>query len=142
MRLQNSHALSYIGQIYEAFVRNPRWFSDNQVVVAGDFNSNKIWDKERAVGNHSAVVEFLERHQVLSAYHRFFSEQQGDETRPTHYFWHRKERGFHIDYVFIPEPWIPAIKAIEVGEHADWSKFSDHVPVVVDVQDPDVVNKL
>ena len=106
------------------------------VIVCGDFNSNKIWDGKRQTHNHSAVVSLLERRGLLSAYHYFFSEPQGQETRPTYYFWHRKTRGYHIDYVFLPRAWASCIQSVTVGHHADWSHHSDHVPLSVDVTLP------
>src|ERR1019366_6872070 len=45
---------NYVGQVYQALTSNPDWFNGNPVVVAGDLNSNAIWDAERLVGNHSA----------------------------------------------------------------------------------------
>ena len=144
--LRMNRPRSYIGQLYEAVVNNPQWFAGKPSIVCGDFNSNVFWDEERPpgkgspgkrkTGNHSAVVGLLNKHQLTSAYHHFFSEPQGQETRPTHYFWHRKERGYHIDYVFLPSGWASRIKKVEVGEHAAWSKLSDHVPLSVDVTVP------
>jgi exonuclease III len=133
MLVQGSHARSYIGQLHEAVVNNPQWFAGKPSIVCGDFNSNVLWDEKRETGNHSAVVGILSRHQLTSAYHHFFSESQGQETRPTYYFWHHKDRGYHIDYVFLPSEWAPRIKTVEVGDHASWSKLSDHVPLSVDV---------
>jgi exonuclease III len=49
-------------------------------------------------------------------------------TRPTHDFYHHKNRGFHIDYVFLPEAWAKRIERVEVGEHQEWAKVSDHAP--------------
>jgi len=69
----------------------------------------------------------------LSAYHHFFSECQGEEKRPTHYFYHHKNRGYHIDYVFLPDPWANGIEKVEVGKYSEWAKVSDHVPVIVEV---------
>jgi len=106
------------------------------VILCGDFNSNKIWDDHRKTHNHSAVVSLLEKRGLLSAYHHFFSEPQGHETRPTYYFWHRQNRGYHIDYVFLPRAWAPCIQSVAVGHHADWSHLSDHVPVSVDLAIP------
>ncbi len=40
----------YIGQVYQALMAHPEWFNGNPVVVAGDFNSNKIWDAKREIG--------------------------------------------------------------------------------------------
>jgi exodeoxyribonuclease-3 len=125
---------SYIGQVFEAVTRHPGWFGGNQpVVMCGDFNSNAIWDKNRKTRNHSAVVKLLRERNLVSAYHTFFSEEQGKETRPTHYFWYRKDRRFHIDYIFVPAVWIPHIRNVNVGAYKAWRATSDHVPIVVDL---------
>ncbi|HZV89094.1 MAG TPA: endonuclease/exonuclease/phosphatase family protein [Candidatus Binatus sp.] len=133
MLIQGNLARSYIGQLSEAVLNNPQWFASKPVILCGDFNSNKIWDDKRDVANHSTVVTALEKHRLASAYHHFFSELQGQETRPTYYYWHHKDRPYHIDYVFLPQHWASQITRVEVGTHAVWSKLSDHVPLCVDV---------
>jgi exonuclease III len=126
--------LNYIGQVFEAIKRHGGWFRDElPTVICGDFNSNTIFDHGRKKRNHTAVVEMLKQRNVLSAYHAFFSEQQGDESRPTYYFWHRKSRPFHIDYVFLPGKWIPSIHKVTVGAYNQWRLLSDHVPLIVDL---------
>lgn len=82
--------------------------------------------------NHTEVVRLLNQHGLTSAYHAFYGETQGAESRPTHYFWHKKQRPFHIDYVFVPSSW--RVNSVDVGSFARWGKVSDHVPVVVDAQ--------
>jgi hypothetical protein len=137
MPVKSSVVKSYIGQVYEAVANHPQWFDGKPSILCGDFNSNKIWDGKRESGNHSAVVSLLEKHSRVSAYHHFFSEPQGQETRPTYYFWHRKNRGYHIDYVFLPRSWASCIRSVEVGHHPAWSRLSDHVPLSVDLDMPD-----
>jgi hypothetical protein len=107
---------NYIVRVHRAVETNPGWFNGQPIVLCGDFNSNAIWDKKRKEGNHSAVVKFLGHRKIVSAYHHFFSEEHGRETRPTHYFWHRKNRGFHIDYLFLSEHWATRIRDVEVGD--------------------------
>jgi exonuclease III len=125
---------SYIGQIFEAVTRHPKWFAgDRPVVMCGDFNSNAIWDHSRKTGNHSAVVKLLRERNLCSGYHTFFVEEQGRETRPTYYFWHREDRCFHIDYIFVPAAWGTRIKLVEVGTYKDWRPASDHMPIVLEV---------
>jgi hypothetical protein len=131
-RVKGSDKKSYIGQACEAVECNPEWFNGTPVVMCGDFNSNAIWD-ENKTKNHSWLVRFLGERQIVSAYHSFFSENHGEEKRATHYFYHRRNRGFHIDYVFLPEAWAKQIERVEVGEHEEWAKVSDHVPLIVDV---------
>ena len=136
MPIKGSTLKSYIGQVYEAVRNHPQWFSGKPAILCGDLNSNKFWDGNRGTGNHSDVVSLLEKHNLISAYHQFFSERQGEETRPTYYFWHRKNRGYHIDYVFLPAPWASRIASVEVGDHAAWTSLSDHVPLSVEVTTP------
>lgn len=124
---------NYIGQMHEAVMNNPQWFKAGPVILCGDFNSNSIWDAKRKIGNHTDVVKRLHEFGIVSAYHQFFSEQQGAETRPTHFLYHQEKRSFHIDYIFLPEEWARRIKMVTVGQYAEWSSLSDHVPVTVDL---------
>jgi exonuclease III len=126
--------LNYVGQTYEALVRHPKWFADRRpVVLCGDFNSNTSLDPGRRVRKHSAVVELLARKNIVSAYHTFFSENHGAETRPTYYFWHRQERRFHLDYIFLPRDWAERVTNFRVGSFNEWRSSSDHMPILVDV---------
>lgn len=128
--------VNYVGQTYEALTRHPRWFADGRpVVMCGDLNSNTSLDPGRRVRKHSTVVDLLRRKGIVSAYHTFFSENHGAETRPTYYFWHRQERPFHIDYVFLPQTWADRVTHVEVGSFKKWKSASDHMPVWVDIAD-------
>jgi exodeoxyribonuclease III len=123
----------YIGQVYQALVAHPEWFSGSPVVIAGDFNSNKIWDAKREVGNHSAVVKLLDERGLVSTYHEHFCEPQGEESHRTLYMFRREDKPYHIDYIFIPREWAPRLQTVEVGRYEQWSKLSDHCPVIVEV---------
>ena len=100
----------YIGQIYQALMAHPEWFTEHPAVVAGDFNSNKIWDSKRKVGNHSGVVKLLDERGLVSAYHENCNESQGTETGPTFHLFRHKDKPYHIDYVFIPREWISVMR--------------------------------
>ena len=127
---------NYVGQTYDAIVRHPRWFGETlPTVICGDFNSNPIFDPGRKKKTHSAVVRLLADRGLASAYHEFFSEPQGAESRPTYYFWHRRERSFHIDYIFLPRTWMNRVRDFEVGSYSQWRPASDHVPIVVEIAD-------
>lgn len=106
-------------------------------VVAGDFNSNTIWDYKRPVGqNHSGLVRNLAELGLVSAYHHFYGEAHGTESRPTLFFLRNQARPYHIDYCFIPEAWAKHLRDVEVGTYEAWAKFSDHRPLVVDLALP------
>jgi endonuclease/exonuclease/phosphatase family metal-dependent hydrolase len=131
---------NYVGQTYEAIVRHPQWFkADCPTVICGDFNSNPIFDPGRKKRTHSNVVRLLAERGLHSAYHEHFSETHGSESMPTYYFWHRKERSFHIDYIFVPKSWIERIADFRVGSFNEWRRASDHVPIVVDIAEGDPI---
>lgn len=124
----------YIVLVYQALMTHPEWFSGGPVIVAGDFNSNKIWDGKRKV-NHSAVVRILQERGLVSTYHEYFGEPQGEESRFTLFMRRHQKEHFHIDYVFIPQGWLPRLKKVVVGGYEKWSKLSDHSPMLVELCD-------
>ena len=100
--------------------------------MCGDFNSNATFDHARKVRNHSAVVKRLADKNMVSAYHAFFKEEQGAETKKTHFWLYKKERRFHIDYIFVPSDWASRITNLKVGTYRKWRPVSDHVPIIAD----------
>jgi hypothetical protein len=107
--------------------------ADERGLVAGDFNSNAIWDKDNPEASHSMAVEFLTGCGLVSAYHDHFGEAHGSEStqRATHYHGWREDRPFHIDYCFVPKSWTPRIEHVTVGSFAEYRRLSDHRPVSV-----------
>ncbi len=132
-RVGSKNADNYVGQIYNALTSHPEWFNGSPVVLAGDLNSNTIWDSRHKVINHSTVVKMLADRGLVSVYHHHFGETHGEESRPTIYFRHHEDKPYHIDYIFIPREWASRLKMVEVGRFEAWSKLSDHCPVVVEV---------
>jgi exodeoxyribonuclease-3 len=132
-RMGSGRTNSYIGLVYQALMSHPEWFDGTPVILAGDLNSNKIWDGKRLVGNHSDVVKVLAERGLVSVYHDFYGEAQGAETRHTLYLFRHAHRPYHIDYVFMPLEWAKDLKTVDVGEYAQWSKLSDHCPLTVDI---------
>ncbi|MBI3707731.1 MAG: hypothetical protein HY246_08640 [Proteobacteria bacterium] len=125
------------GPLRRALDRYRAFLTERPAIVAGDLNSNVIWDKPGWRINHASKVEMLEALGLVSAYHRIRGEAQGKETVPTLYWRDRRKDGptYHIDYVFLPEHWIGKVRDLSLGTFEDWcgSGLSDHVPIVVDI---------
>jgi exodeoxyribonuclease-3 len=130
----------YVEQVWKAIHHYDDLLTSGPVVLAGDFNSNTIWDKKRRIGNHSEVVKHLEDRHIFSAYHLHHGQQQGKEQHPTFYLYRHLEKSYHMDYCFMSEDIAQRLEAVEIGEHAVWSAYSDHVPVIVTFNPPPVTS--
>jgi exonuclease III len=124
--------LSYIAQVFLAVEKYRDFIRQQDTVLIGDFNSNKQWDTTPRIGNHSNVVGALAAEDIFSVYHEYFREQQGEETQNTFFLYRKQDRGFHIDYCFVPGKWMNQIKAVSVGSYEEWGQVSDHSPLFVE----------
>ena len=107
------------------------YLSNKRTVLIGDFNSNTIWDRKRRISNHSNVVKVLKEKGIISSYHLHHKQIQGKEDHPTLYMYRHKDKPYHLDYCFASADMTDKIESVEIGDHKFWSKFSDHVPVMV-----------
>lgn len=125
----------YVEQIWKALAHYDHLISGRRILMAGDFNSNTIWDKKNRVGNHSHVVEKLASRKIMSTYHEFHQQEQGKEKHPTFMLYRHKDKPYHIDYCFASRDLIKKLGSVEVGKHRYWKKLSDHVPLIVTFND-------
>lgn len=123
----NSPNFGYIGQFWKYIQIHKSKLKNT--IIAGDFNSNVIWDQWDRWWNHSDVVRELEEINIKSLYHLSMKEEQGKESIPT-FFLHRKpEKPYHIDYIFGSKKYYDNLKSIKIGSVEKWLKFSDHMPL-------------
>lgn len=121
----------YIGQVWKAINFYANLLKDKKIVIAGDFNSNTIWDNLPRKVNHSTVVKLLEEKRIYSAYHKFFNQIQGQEEHKTLFMYRHENKPYHIDYCFTSADLARKISAVEVGNYEEWTKHSDHSPLIV-----------
>jgi exonuclease III len=122
----------YIGQVWKALAHYEHLLKDSRTILAGDFNSNTIWDKPRRAGNHSTVVALLESKKIYSTYHQFFKQQQGSEKHNTLFMYRHSDKACHIDYCFVSSDLVKKIQKVKVGSHKKWCDLSDHTPLFVE----------
>ncbi len=121
----------YIGQVWKALKHYDKLLGYEKIILAGDFNSNTIWDKPRREGNHSTVVRLLEDRKIYSSYHQFFKQQQGKEKHNTLYLYRHFDKGYHLDYCFASSYFNDKLTKVKVGTHKKWGSLSDHTPLTV-----------
>ena len=119
---------AYIGQLWKYLQLHKSKL--DKCVLAGDFNSNAIWDRANRCWNHSDVVRELKDLQIESLYHLHHKEEPGKESQPTLYLLKKLAKPYHIDYIFASSQFSASLKKMWVGQTAQWLKYSDHMPVV------------
>lgn len=125
-------ARSYVGQVYHAVHHYADFLRERETIVLGDFNSNAIWDHERKISHHSALVQVLADANLVSVYHEYFGEAPGHERQETFYLHRSPHKGYHLDYCFVPKSWLPRLQTVTVGPFDPWCGHSDHTPLVVE----------
>jgi endonuclease/exonuclease/phosphatase family metal-dependent hydrolase len=119
-------------QLHEALYHHDGWIRQMPTIVLGDFNQSARYKGD----GWSTLQTLLGGLGLESAYHRYCEEDFGEETKPTHYHKHRQDKGFHLDYCFLPESWLTYIEQVSVETYDDWKGISDHVPLIVDLKFP------
>lgn len=127
----NSPNFGYIGQFWKYLQVNKDKL--HGTLIAGDFNSNTIWDEWDRWWNHSDVVNELKEIGIDSIYHRLTGEQQGKESNPTLFFQRKRTRPYHIDYIFGSEKFIDRTLKFEIGQADKWLNLSDHMPIFYEI---------
>lgn len=126
-------SLAYVGQFWHyTLAHQGKWGSNT--IIAGDLNSNAIWDKPRHPYTHAGCIQALSEAGFRSLYHLASGEEQGQESQPTFFLQRSTLKPFHIDYVFAHEKMLKeTIPPIQVGGWDDWIGVSDHMPLVVEL---------
>lgn len=131
MSNKENYAARYIGQIWNA-INHYSDLLDGPTMLVGDFNSNKVWDSKKRVGNHSDVVRKLGDNNIYSLYHKYFNFEQGGEKHPTFFLQRKQNKPYHIDYCFASTEIADRVKKIEIGTYEEWIGLSDHAPIIID----------
>ena len=125
----------YVEQVWKALQHYNKQLSKKNTILIGDFNSNTIWDRKYRTGNHSHVVNRLSEKGITSSYHLHHKQIQGSEEHPTLYLYRHKDKPYHLDYCFVSTDLADKILSVEIGDFDFWTKYSDHVPVIVTFND-------
>jgi len=114
----------YVKQLINAVDYYSNLIHSNETIIAGDFNSNSYWDYQSKKFSHSNLVKMLNEKNIHSTYHKYYNEEQGKETKKTHFHSFAKKE-WQIDYCFVSNSLLTKLKNVEIGE----IKNSDHAPL-------------
>ncbi len=124
----NSPNFGYIGQFWKYLKINIENFEN--ILIAGDFNSNSIWDEWDRWWNHSDVIKELKEKNIQSLYHLHFNEEQGKESKPTFFLQRKQEKPYHIDYILGSTVFKENLQSLNIGSEKQWLEISDHLPII------------
>lgn len=128
-----NHGGRYVRPLFEAFETYKSVINLSEVVWAGDFNSSFLFDTPSRRYKFRDFVALLNQYGVHSLYHHQRKCGHGEEPEETFYLHHHADRGHHIDYVFASDAFHSHGLSVSIGSHSEWSKRSDHVPLVCDI---------
>lgn len=124
---------SYVVEAVKAFQHYQPYVCDNSIII-GDFNSSNKWLKNfKRSHNHAVLLDTMAACGFTSVYHALCGEGQGEESTPTIYMLKKETAPYHIDYAFIHASRLPAIKSFEIGLRSDWIRYSDHMPLYLEL---------
>lgn len=126
------------GPLNEGIEFYRRFLTEEDAVLAGDFNHNVNWDEDGWASSFGHTVARLDSLDLISAYHEKTRENHGQESCATFHFRRKRNDPFHIDYIFVPRAWTERAYDLQVGRYDDWvapgtgmngRSLSDHVPL-------------
>ena len=121
-----------VSQVWKGMGHYDKLIKSKRTILAGDFNSNSIWDKPKRIGNHSDVVRVFDKKKITSVYHHHFEQKHGTEEHASFYLYRHADKPYHLDYCFASKDFIARLSHVEMGTHEKWCGYSDHPPLIVD----------
>lgn len=134
--MNNSDALpmSDRGPLLRAIEHYRPFLTAGPAVIAGDFNNHRCFDKPGRAHNHENTLAEMESLGMFSAYHEVMKVAHDCETHPTFYWMRNQKQQYHLDYCFLSNAWRERVSRVEVGDCKEWLDYSDHMPLVVDIE--------
>ena len=136
--LETNQKQDYIMQVIGA-LENPTYNKllipeDNKALWIGDFNSSMQLKNEIDKNNHTRFLETMKKYGLVSAYHTNRQKKHGKEDRFTFISTYRNgQQRFFNDYIFYHHDRFKC-KTVTIGRFNTFSFFSDHCPVLAELQ--------
>jgi len=123
---------SYTYQIEKAVKKYENILKNNLAILIGDFNTPHIEEPVEKSG--FMVVEGFKGMEIFSAYHEYFKKGYGEHDQHTFYQHKNAEFKHMLDYCFASKSIIEKVSKVEIGKYGNWIEFSDHCPLIVDIE--------
>ncbi len=122
---------TYPYQIEKAVKKYKNILKNNLSILIGDYNTPNI---EKPVEKTGFMVnEEFKKLEIFSAYHEYFEKDYGKHNQYTFYQHKNTEFKHMLDYCFASRSIIEKISKVEIGKYEDWIEYSDHCPLIVEI---------
>ena len=122
---------TYPYQIEKAVKKYKNILKNNLSILIGDYNTPNIEKPVEKTG--FMVIEEFKKLEIFSAYHEYFEKDYGKHNQYTFYQHKNTEFKHMLDYCFASRSIIEKISKVEIGKYEDWIKYSDHCPLIVEI---------
>ena len=122
---------SYTYQIEKTIKKYTDILKSNAAILIGDYNTPNI--EVPVEKTKFRVVESFKKLEIHSAYHEYFKKSYGKHDHYTFYQHKNAEFKHMLDYCFASKSIIKKISKVEIGKYEDWTEFSDHCPLIIDI---------
>jgi len=126
---------SYNSNLHSFLDEHLDWFDAAPILFAGDLNSQNGASFDTGKRKHCEFEERMREKHLVDAYAAVRGPLDSTLREATHRHQWNVAKPFHLDYVYVPELWLPRISGLTVGAPIFWSRFSDHSPVMLSVSD-------
>lgn len=133
--LPHAQSKLYVHCLFEALESYAELLRSPRVIWAGDFNNNFSLDKSRHSLKFADFVARMAELDLLSLYHLQSGSAHGEEPESTFFLYRRIENPFHIDFIFASAAVRNLGFDISLGQHAEWTHLSDHMPLLCSVNE-------
>jgi hypothetical protein len=121
----------YISCIFDALKCYRTILEGPRVIWAGDFNQSVLFDPPDDPLHFSRWLSQAEEFGFQSLYHLNRKCEHGCERDKTFFRHHNINQPHHLDYIFAKADIYGGGFDLDVGEHAEWAKLSDHMPLTL-----------
>lgn len=128
---------SYVRAVIEGLDELLPRIDTDDVIVAGDFNASPVLDRaDSKQPKFDQITGRLHGQGLESLWHTNTGQDFGSEDTPTLYHLWKRERPFHIDFVFASRNLAGRLKSMTIGSFEDWcTRDSDHAPLVAEFRE-------
>lgn len=128
--MDGSKVVQYPKEIteYYEYHKNSGFFN-SEMVMCGDFNCD-VRLKRTHAKNVFELIDNLNELRLVDSYHYLNDEKEGEESKATFFMYRHLDKPYHLDHVFAAPD---KVKYLEIGDENYWTQFSDHIPIVFEV---------